>query len=385
MSSPAVGPKLEPAKPDSGVSRKPLEDFLGRTVAVATIVGFIAQGFGAGLHTTAIVFVLTFVAAYPIHRYQLLSRLQGRLKSAPISPLMVIAVALACILGGMLLRQHYMISPAGVDVGELTDGFNWKLRWCRQDVLCKAAAISSLPEEVAPKDKRPGEQLFSDQVLGEILRSSPESMSILRKYYGVDKEFLGTGLSKPLGQENFFSARIPEYLVPNYPDTHQGVLVWKLDPILKYADQNLYDTLLTTTPDNATGWSKQQLKDMRANLNKRLAWNATAPAVVRFALIPRGGYSGCLGRVEAHEVFASHFGLMKANAVTVEDATRMSGYPLTTEADEELYAFVFVPAHDDELKQPTWTHMAGNLRAEMDRPSPCLEATGAGAGAGAGH
>jgi hypothetical protein len=354
MSLPAAGPKPGPAKSDRAISRRPLEDFLGRTVAVATIVGFIAQGFGAGLHTTAIVFVLTFVAAYPIHRYlKQPSRLKGRLKSAPISGPMVMAIALACILGGMLIRQQYMIGPAGVDVGELTDGFKWKLLLCRHDELCKAAAISALPTEVKPRDSLPGEQLFSDQVLGEILRSSPESMKLLRKYYGVKEDgFLGTGISKPLDEQNFIGGRIPEYLMPNYPETHEGVLVWKLDPILKYADKKLYDTLNTVTPINTGRWPQSQLEDMRASLNQRLAWDAKAPPVVRFALIPRGNYSHCLGRVEAHEVFASHLGLITANGLTVGEAARMSGYQLTAENDE-FYVFVFVPAHDKELKEPT--------------------------------
>jgi hypothetical protein len=372
MSSAAAGPEPDLPNPDPGVSRRPLEDFLGRTVAVATIVGFIAQGFGAGLHTTAIVFVLTFVAAYPIHRYlKRSSRLRGRLKSAPISAPMLVAVALACILGGMLIRQHYMISPSGVDVGEITDAFHWKLRWCRHDELCKAAAISSLPQELTPKDSLPGDLLFSDQVLGEILRSSPESMKLLRKYYGVKEAgFLGTGLSKPLDQQTFVAARIPEYLVPNYSDAHEGVLVWKLEPILKYANENLYDTLNSTTPINVTEWHKRQLQEI---LNKRLSWNAKAPAVVRFALIPREKYSGCLGRIEAHEVFASHLGLIKSYGLTVEEATRMSGYPLSMGANDELYVFVFVPTHDEELNVPTWTHMVSNLRGEMDKLSPCLE------------
>jgi hypothetical protein len=378
MSSPAAGPKPDLANPDPGVSRKPLEDFLGRTVAVATIVGFIAQGFGAELHTTAIVFVLTFVAAYPIHRYlKRPSRLRGRLRAAPISGLMVVAVALACILGGMLFRQQYLISPAGVDVGEMIDTFHWKLTlWCRHDQLCIASAIAALPQKVTPKGEQAEEHLFTDQVLGEILRSSKESMDLLWKYYGVNEEgFLGTGISKPL-QENFAEGRIPEYLVPNYPDTHEGVLVWKLDPLLKYKNKKLYDTLNTTAPINAAGWSKEQLEDIRASWNDKLSWDDKAPTVVRFALIPRGNYSGCLGRREAHEVFASHLGMIKSNGLTVEEATRMSGYPLTG-TNRELYVFVFVPAQDQELTEPTWTYLANNLRKEMDKPSPCQESAGA--------
>jgi hypothetical protein len=385
MSSPAGGPEPDPAKPDPGVSRKPLEDFLGRTVAIATIVGFIAQGFGAALHTTAIVFVVTFLAAYPIHRYlKRPSHLQGRLRAAPVSRPVLVAVGLACILGGMLFRQHVVIGPAGVDVGELTDSFRWKMLWCRhfaqgqpKNDACKASAMASLADDVAAKNDYPGESLFADQVLGEILRSSPEAMSLLRKYYGVKEDgFLGTGLSEPSKQKDFAAERIPEYLVPNYPDTHEGVLVWKLDPILKYADKNLYETLKTLPPINSAAADKEQLKEMRATLNQRLAWGSSNPAVVRFAQIPRGKYSGCLGRIEAHEVFANHLGLIKASGLTVEEATRMSGFPFNPGANDELYVFIFIPYREDELNEATWSYLVKHVRSEMDKPSPCVQSLG---------
>lgn len=385
MSLPAAGPEPDPAKPDLGVSRKPLEDFLGRTVAIATIVGFIAQGFGAQLHTTAIVFVITFLAAYPIHRYlKRPSHLQGHLRAAPVSRPVLVAVGLACILGGMLFRQHVVISPAGVDVGELTDTLRWKMRWCHyfvraqpQNEACRADAIASIAAEVKPKEDKPPERLFADQALGEVLRSSPEAMEPLQKYYGLDKNsFLATGLSEPLDGENFVAERIPEYLVPNYPESHEGVMVWKFDPMYEYADKKLYDVLTTTTPINVAGWDKSRLKELRTKLSQRLFLDAKAPPVVRFALIPQGKYSGCLGRKAAHEVFASHLGLMKSEGLTVEEAARMSGYRLTAGSNLQLYVFVFIPAHPGELREPTWTHMTEALAAEVGKPSPCEEGSG---------
>jgi hypothetical protein len=388
MSLPAAGPepdpaKPEPAKPEPGVSRKPLEDFLGRTVAIATIVGFIAQGFGAQLHTTAIVFVITFLAAYPIHRYlKRPSHLQGRLRAAPVSRPVLVAVGLACILGGMLFRQHVVISPAGVDVGELTDTLRWKMLWCRylvrgeQNEACRAEAVAGIAAEVKPKENLPSERLFADQALGEVLRSSPEAMLPLQKYYGVDStSFLGTGLSEPLDGETFVAERIPEYLVPNYPDSHEGVMVWKLDPMYEYADKKLYDVLTTTTPINAVGSDKAELEELRTKLGQRLFLDAKAPPVIRFALIPRGKYSGCLGRKAAQEVFASHLGLMKSEGLTVEEAARMSGYRLTAGVNLELYVFVFLPSHPQELREPTWTHMIEALGTEVGKPSPCAEAS----------
>lgn len=357
---------------DHGISRKPLEDFIGRTVAFATIAGFIAQGFGAELRTTGVVFVVTFIAAYPLQRYLRRSAtLREHLQSLPLSLPIIIAIALAFTLAGMIIRQRYMIDRYSVDVGEIADSYHWKVWLCRHDETCIASAISSLQQQIPPKNDTPPEHLFTDQVLGEILRSSPESMDLLWRIYGAKDGFLGTGLSKPLDQQTFVAGRIPEYLVPNYPETDRRVLVWKLEPRIEYAHKKLYDVLMNNVPSNATKWKwKSELKATRDALNDQLAWNADLPAVVRFALIPKGKYSGCLGRHQSREVFASHLGLMISSGLTVEQATGMSGYPLPMDGDDELYAFVFLPS-PGELNEPTWTHMISRLPSELDSSGPC--------------
>lgn len=368
MPSPAVSPDPNVQSQPVDTSRKPLEDLLGRVVGIATIVAFIAQGFGASLRTTAFVFTGAAIVFFVLHK--LASHhptIQNRVTNLPLGIPAIIGIALLCILGGMLLRQHYVDSYS-LDVGELTDSFHWKLRWCRHGEKCIASAISSLAREVHPKDSSAGEELFADQVLSEIVRSSDESMNLLRKIYGAKNEFLAIGLAKPSDQHSFISGRIPEYLVPNYADSLDGVFVWKLEPRLEYEETKLYEVLRSTPPINKT---QAQLDANVTNLSNRLVWNASLPAVVRFALIPKGEYSKCLGRSEAHEVFASHLGLMKANGFTVEEAARMSGYPLSKTGNDELYTFVFFPSHSGELNEATWSHIVSDVGTEVEKPSPC--------------
>jgi hypothetical protein len=381
VSSPAQHPDPEASSnpphphahhPDRGISRKPLEDFIGRTVAIATIAGFIAQGFGAELRTTGVVFVVTFLAAYPLQRFLRRSAaLREHLQSLPLSLPIIIAIALTFTLAGMVIRQRYMIDRYSVDVGELADSYHWKVLLCEHNETCIASAISSLQQQLPSKNDTPPEHLFTDQALGEILRTSPESMDLLWRVYGAKEGFLGTGLSKPLDQQTFVAGRIPEYLVPNYPETDGRVLVWKLEPRIEYAHKKLSD-VLNTEPDNAKRWKwpADVTKATTDAMRQQLAWNADLPAVVRFALIPKGRYSGCLGRQQAHEVFVSHLGLMLSNGLTVEQATGMSGYPLPMEGDDELYAFVFVPS-PGELNEPTWTHMISKLPSEIASPGRC--------------
>jgi hypothetical protein len=276
---------------------------------------------------------------------------------------------------------HSTEQPKNVDrysgnVRDLAESFRLKVSLCQQNEACIASALSALPQEVPSKEGRyaVGERLFADQVVGEVVRTSDDAMKLLREFYGANEGFLGTGLSKPSDQKSFAAARFPEYLVPNYPETHDGVMVWKLAGI-QYLHKNLFNTLSKMPPDNAKGWKPARLKLMRDAMKQGTAWNAELPAVVRFALIPEGKYSRCLGLPAAHHVFTSNFGLMKANGLTVEQAAQMSGYQLPLDASEELYVFVFVPAHGGELMVPTWRNMVSPLSSEIAKPSPCAAAS----------
>lgn len=325
------------------------------------------------------------VAVHPTKpgKHSLLEKLEDSLSG----PLIVRVIVIALVVMGALavsvtqLREaweKWRVHPVYTepDLAELTGAFDARVSECKQDKdKCIAAALDELPQKVQskPGDYAVAEGLFADQVMGEIVRTRQEAMDLLHTIYGVDSGFLAVGISKPSDQQTFFAGRIPEYLAPNYPDSHEGVLVWKLTPMLPLEDEKLYDILRKTAPINA---KEEEAEKEWLIVDKRLArWQRNPEVVVRFALIPKGtpkgGYSGCLGRTEAHEVFVDDFGLMRAYGFTLKQATKMSGYPLPPNEQRELYAFVFIPSDPQELHVPTWTYVLSHVKSDLEGTSPC--------------
>lgn len=366
-------PPSAPAGVPPGIERHetaPPDPFV-HAVTIATVAGFVAQGLGAGTHVTAILSVVCVVAAYfGIKFLRKHSSLMGLLDASPFRLSAIIAIALASMLIGVLLRQHE-IDQYSLDIGELADTFNWKIRLCRHDAKCIAAAVSSLNDQVPESSTSFSEQVFRDQALGKITKTAPESIGLLKKLYGVDERFfLGVGESLPSGRNSFSDARIPEYLVPNYRDGHEGVIVWRLHPKLVQENKGLSEIIMSTPSLKPT--DTEELQTRRGEIKKHLGLDDPAPAVVRFAQIPDSLYSGCLGLPQRQYVFASHLGMLMASNLTVEEAARLSGYSLQkNKADQDLYVFVFIPSHEEEVVRPTWRRVTSLIASEGGEQSYC--------------
>lgn len=352
------------------LEKSPPDPFV-HAVTIATVAGFVAQGLGAGTHVTAGLSVVCVVVAYLAIKYlRKHSSIMRLVNASPIRLSAIIAIALASMLVGVLLRQHE-IDQYSVDVGELADTFNWKIRFCDHNPKCIASVVSSLNDEVPESSTSFSEQVFRGQALGKITKSSPEGIGLLKRQYGVDERFfLGVGQSLPSGTSSFSDARIPEYLVPNYRDTHEGVIVWRLHPKLVQENKGLSEIIMSTPSLKPAG--ADELQTRRGEIRKHLGIGDPAPAVVRFAQIPDSLYSGCLGLPQRQYVFASHLGMLMANNLTVEEAARLSGYSLQkNKADQDLYVFVFIPSHQEEIVQPTWRRVTSLIASDEAGQSYC--------------
>jgi hypothetical protein len=345
---------------------------VGRSVTIATVTGFIAQSFGLTNRVTAAISVAAFTVAI-LGSYVLQSKPQigNKLQTSPITPTVLLASILAAVLAGALLRQRSIDSQI-VDLGEISDTLQWRLRFCFGDKDCIVNALVALPDRIAHKSNTPPEALFIDQALGEIVRASGTADQLLKHSYGVwDNRFLGTGESLPSASSNFTSQRIPEYLVPNYMDSHDGVLAWKLKPSSIEVNRNLGD-LLNSKPMRDDSSVEQTRFRIKNNLN-----NKDTPSLVRFAMVPdlrresqNSNYSGCLGLPERRKVFFSDLDYMIKNTSRVIDAAELAGYHFEVNANNQnLYVFMFVPSNSEELVEPTWT----NLLIHLKDPTVCQE------------
>lgn len=227
-------------------------DRLGQAVTVATVIGFISQVFGSSTRGTALIcvvaLVVTWIGLYVVEKSP---QTREKIYTSRIAPSKIVALVLAAVLGGALLRQYSIDSKIPFDPREISYSLQRKIKFCsikfwsnRED--CILNALMSLTTEIQATHKNLPEELFADQVLGEVVRASDEAMDLFNHHFGVYEEsFLGTGESLPAQSSNFTDGRIPEYLVPNYPDRHPGVLVWTLtedDPLLKRTLQALLDS-----------------------------------------------------------------------------------------------------------------------------------------------
>lgn len=332
---------------------------LERAVTTSTIMGFIAQMFGVSIRGTGIVFVISLIVFYVVVKL-----FEQQLHSLPITLPVLISAVLLAILGGTLLRQHYIDSKIA-DIGEVTDTFHWRLRLCFGKETCIAGVLATLPERVQSRSNDAADELFADQALGAIVRTSRPSLKLLRTLYGVDDRFIGGGESLPSGKTAFTSQRVPEFLVPNYNDRHAGVLVWRLTSDSASRTKGLLD-LLATPPVNF-----QESIDRTRNLIAQQRAGSDRPALVRFAMVPDvdegspGLYSGCFGLAARHRVFFSSLDYMLKNTVSVDEAANLSGYKFNAEAqNQHLYVFMFVPTNPSEVFAPTWRSLLTDTKEQ---------------------
>jgi hypothetical protein len=259
---------------------------------------------------------------------------------------------------------------------------NWKdqlasdAKTCKTDTKCLAnvlaKSVASKPRSV---DQRPGYLLLDDVQAGRFVQDNAEFAPLL-KQFSIGPSFLGTGLSEPVSEKQYSSARVAEFLVPNYRETNAQVWAWRLKadqldwPLKKVLEDSLPLQAQKDFPAGPRDWKGYY----EGSVKKNVALDDPTPAVVRFAELTNDEYSHCLGRKGRPSVFASHLGIALGMGMTVRDAARYSGYILTPGAGKSPYVFVFLPSSAEEVVPPTWGEllpkMADLLAKQQDL---CME------------
>jgi len=212
--------------------------------------------------------------------------------------------------------------------------------------FCIARALQTkLPEADDPTVV--GSRLSRDMRAGSIIMQNGRVKTMLERHFGIDGAFLGVGFSKPHGANHYETARIPEFLVPNYPESHPRVWRWRLEPG-KFSETSLRQLILAQKPIDKDLQFKERIQD-------HLSIDDTKPAVVRIAQFP-GPPSGYLGWKKTR-VFVSHLGQMLD--LKLKDVEKYSGrrFEVKEAAEGEvLYIWIFVPA-DGEIIPATWENI----------------------------
>jgi hypothetical protein len=220
---------------------------------------------------------------------------------------------------------------------------------------------------VRPEDQAAA--LRRDQAIADVFLSYQGVQPILKARFGIDnRNFLGTGLSKPVGKNNYSSASVHEYLIPNYPDTHPEVWTWKIKPVGLLFGKRVCD-FIAGEGDMRSGRVAPSLGN-KSTFDQYLTdvilprvkgRDMDLPPVIRFAKFPEQLSSNKLGRKEAVRVFASN--LAEVWDHTLQDAARLSGYPVSTTASDAdtFFIWIFVPVHPDDVVPATWGQVLNNL------------------------
>jgi hypothetical protein len=199
----------------------------------------------------------------------------------------------------------------------------------------------------------PAEVLRHDQAVADVLLSYPGVRTILRKRFGIDERFLGTGLSSPVDRPDYGAASVHEYLIENMRDNQQGVWMRKLDPFSLDLEKPIKDLIEEDTEQDDT---KQELK--RVIVSDAEARH-TGRVVIRFALIDtsKNLYKGTLGHPDRERVFASD--LSEVWNLKVKDAADLSGY--RSSGGNTLFIWIFVPPNGNEAVPATWGEVLDHL------------------------
>ena len=286
-------------------------------------------------------------------------------------PLLVgLAWALVIILAVALVSSYRDIDKLqGMDTWN-----NWKaslsqsVEACQKqkdDEMCLAQLLSRItpPHQALAGASTPMARLSVDLHEGLLISSFPSIQNLLYDRLGVNQTFLATGFSEPHGTTDYWAARLPEYLVPNYPDSNSQVWTWELESNSNQLKRQLADVIQHETPNQANARKRTNARDFKSALKSirdNLDLNDDTPAVVRFAQLSEKEYSDCMGRRGASRVFASHLGEAWRMNLTVKQAAAYSGYtfgPYTVDRQKRLFIWVFLPTHPEEAVSPTWTQM----------------------------
>jgi hypothetical protein len=246
-------------------------------------------------------------------------------------------------------RVHEILSPEPVTEKTLAEALRVKL-----------PGLPNSPSEA--------EILRRDQAIADVLLSYDGVRKILAKRFGIYKDFLGTGLSKPLGPTPYALTAVHEYLVENHRDTHPHIWLWKFDPPSKAFSQTLQSLIAGESdrifPDN----HQKKTRDFESELSEILLRvknkHHPLPPMVRFARFNHENYRGTLGRPEAFQVFTSN--LSEVWDLTIQQAAEKSGYKYK-EGGDTLFIWVFVPYHSNEFAPATWRQVFENMPDWLDK------------------
>jgi hypothetical protein len=317
-------------------------EVLGKLLVPATLASLLANAFGLRAQYTAILAVsVVALTALALFRH--------RLVSASGYALFVTGVFVGVVFAWLALP----IADAWATwKGQLVTGISK----CNMDDACVARAVS-LPHPSPDAHQR--DQLAADLRVGDTLMHIPRVSAVLDRYLGIKETFLGTGITQPLGSDDYGAARIAEFLVPNVEDTLPKVLTWRLAPVALNLDRTLASVVDTVDPTPP----RKDMAEWRNAIHQRLDNSDQLPAVVRLGQFAAANHSRRLGRPEAVRVFTLHLG--QVWNMTLKDAARFSGYTLRSSANSEtgtLFVWVFVPEHPDEVTQATWKNVVSKFQ-----------------------
>lgn len=210
-------------------------------------------------------------------------------------------------------------------------------------------------------------RLVDDLRIGDTLISDQRMMSVLDRYYGIKKDFLGSGLSLPdAAVDRYYLSRIPEYWIENLPDSAETVWTWILElPDNAVMSQPLQHFLENTPPQTARKKPfAQSVREDTANL----ALTSDAPVLIRFAQFP-GEYSGYVGPKDAKLVFASHYGEIQRLGLTLSEAASFSGRSITHHSPhDKVYIWVIFPTSNRDVIPATWHNLLLYISARHSVP-----------------
>jgi hypothetical protein len=214
-----------------------------------------------------------------------------------------------------------------------------------------------------PDPHTEAEALRMDQAMADVVLSYDDVKKILADQFGIRQEFLGTGMSKPLGSTPYSLASVHEYFVENHLDTHDHVWLWKITRPGRFFSHSLQSFIAgekgqRVAPDNREKKTTNFDDDLSEILLRIKNKDHPFPPMIRFARFDQLRYKGTLGRPTANRVFTSN--LTEVWDLTIQQAAEKSGY-MYKDGGDTLFIWVYVPFHSNEFTPATWRHVLAYL------------------------
>ena len=292
------------------------------------------------------------------------SRSAGRWKSITAALLIVILLA-AVIFQANILSQR----PAPPPGDELVNSPEWRV-W--RNHVHEKLSDETLTEheteevliEVLQNNRPPSRSAFPpavlrhDAAIAEVLLSYKSVADVLRLRLGIYQDsFLGTGLSIAVTAQDYGSASVHEYLVPNIADNKSSIWMRRIDPVGPEFQQEISEFVKQDPNPDA---KNAKLRDQIIQFMSEKSRGNSPSALIRFERLDSEQYdrSKTLGRPEARRVFASD--LAEVWNLKLKDAATASGYQLKSQGDT-FFVWIFLPPSPQDAILATWTNVLENL------------------------